>query len=71
MICWGLKRNISFFFLVFFRLQTLLQSSSDSKEFAMEITSVNPDFLGESNNIQLCKNNIKLSAAVGLVKCKV
>ena len=46
-------------------------SASDSKEFAMEITSVNPDFLGESNHIQLCKNNIKLSAAVGLVKCKV
>ena len=63
-ICWGLKRNISFFFFS-------SSSASDSKEFAMEITSVNPDFLGESNHIQLCKNNIKLSAAVGLVKCKV
>ena len=40
----------------------------DSKELAMEITSLNPDFLGESNYMSLCKNNIKLSAAVGLVK---
>ena len=34
----------------------------------MEITSLNPDFLGESNYMYLCKNNIKLSAAVGLVR---
>ena len=37
----------------------------------MEITSLNPDFLGESNYMKLCKNNVKLSAAVGLVKYKL
>ena len=46
-------------------------SASDSKELAMEITSLNPDFLGESNYMKLCKNKIKLSAAVGLVKYKL
>ena len=45
-------------------------SASDFKELAMEIISLNPDFLGESNYMKLCKTNIKLSAAVGLVKRK-
>ena len=39
----------------------------------MEITSesLNLDFLGESNYMKLCKNEIKLSAAIGLVKYKL
>ena len=57
------NHEYSFFFWSF--------SGSDSKELAMEITSLNLDFLGESNHMKLCKNNIKLSAAVGLVKYKL
>ena len=55
------------YFIIFFSSS----SASDSKELAMEIISLNPGFLGEPNYMKLCKNNIKLSAAVGLVKCKL
>ena len=41
-VCLGLKRNISVFFFSF-------SSASDSKELAMEITSLNSYILGESN----------------------
>ena len=34
-------------------------SASDSKELAMEITFLDPDFLGESNYMKLCKNQVE------------